>query len=324
MERPNSDPARAGSNGPIDEFTLIERLRARFERAAATGPAPGETWIGDDAAVVSPGGDPMVLAADLVVEGVHFDPALGEPEDVGYKSLMVSLSDLAAMGARPRYAVVSIAAPPGTELEGLGAGLAEASGETGCRIVGGDLSAAPVLVVSVAVVGTLEGGPEPPALLRSGAAPGDTLFVTGPFGGAAAGLRELRRGPAVAQDLEARFLRPRARIAQGEVARRAGATAAIDVSDGLVADAGHLGDASGVGIALEEVPVQPGATLEEALYGGEDYELVVATGTPTDLVAAFEEEGLAVPLPVGRCTALAGERTLRGQPLRPGGWRHSF
>jgi thiamine-monophosphate kinase len=190
--------------------------------------------------------------------------------------------------------------------------------------VGGDLSAAPVLFVSVAAVGTLEGGPEPPALLRSGAAPGDTLFATGPLGGAAAALRELRRGAAPPFDLASLFLRPRARIAEGEAARTAGASAAIDVSDGLVADAGHLGDASGVGIAFDEVPAEPGATLEDALYGGEDYELVVATGAPPRLVAAFEEAGLAAPLLIGRCTARSGERTLAGEPLQPGGWRHTF
>ena len=113
MEGPNSDPGHEGSEGALDEFDLIERLRVRFEAAAGAGPAPGETWIGDDAAVVLLGEEPVVLTTDLVVEGVHFDPALGDPEDVGYKSLMVSLSDLAAMGARPRYAVVSMAAPPG-------------------------------------------------------------------------------------------------------------------------------------------------------------------------------------------------------------------
>jgi thiamine-monophosphate kinase len=329
VERPNSDPTHRGSPGSLDEFDLIERLRLGFEAAGGTGPQSGETWIGDDAAVVLLGEGPVLLTTDLLVEGVHFDPALAVPEDVGYKSLMVSLSDLAAMGARPRYAVVSVAAPPGCELEAVGAGLAEAAAESGCRIVGGDLSAAPVLVVSVAAAGALEGGPDPPALLRSGARPGDTLFVTGPVGGAAAGLRQVRsrgQGPGKLEpgELEAKFVRPRARIAEGEVARRAGATAAIDVSDGLAADVGHVGGASGVGIALDEVPVEPGATLEDALYGGEDYELVLATSDPSNLVAAFEAAGLAAPLPIGRCTERSGERTLGGEPLEPGGWRHSF
>jgi thiamine-monophosphate kinase len=334
VERPNSDPVREPTSGPLDEFTLIERLRLRFEAAAGGGPPSGETWIGDDAAVVTFGGGPMVLTTDLVVGGVHVDLELGGPEDAGYKSLMVSLSDLAAMGARPRYALVSMAAPPGTELERVGAGVAEAAAEAGCTVVGGDLSVAPALVVSVAAAGVLEGGSDLPALLRSGAVPGDTLFVTGPLGGAAAGLR-LRRetcgasavvatGSGSSARLEARFLRPRARIAEGTVARRAGASAAIDVSDGLAADVARLGEASGVGIALDDVPVEPGATLEEALRGGEDYELVVATGSPSRLVAAFEDAGLGSPLPLGRCTVRAGECTLAGEPFEPVGWRHSF
>jgi thiamine-monophosphate kinase len=338
VERPNSDPTHGGSRGPLDEFDLIERLRTRFEAAAGGAAPPGETWIGDDAAVVRLGEDSVVLTTDLVVEGVHFDLALAAPEDVGYKALMVSLSDLAAMGARPGYAVVSLAAPPRCELEAVGSGVAEAAKETGCRVVGGDLSAAPVLVVSVAAVGTLEAGSDPPALLRSGAAPGDTLFVTGPLGAAAAGLRLLRerstsreslglaRGPesALESDLEARFLRPRARLTEGEVARRAGASSAVDVSDGLAADVGHLGDASGVGIALDDVPVEPGASLEEALHGGEDYELVLATADPSRLLAAFGAAGLEGPLRIGCCTAARGERTLAGKPLGSGGWRHSF
>ena len=98
----------------------------------------------------------------------------------------------------------------------------------------------------------------------------------------------------------------------------------MDVSDGLAADVGRLGEASGVGIALDEVPVEPGATLEEALYGGEDYELVVASADPTGLLAAFEAAGLPPPVRLGRCSAEPGERTVRGAPARPGGWRHSF
>jgi thiamine-monophosphate kinase len=338
VERPNSDPTHGGSRSSFDEFDLIERLRIGFEAAAGTGPPAGEIWIGDDAAVVQLGEERVVLTTDLVVEGVHFDRALAGPSDVGYKALMVTLSDLAAMGARPRDAVVSVAAPPGSELEAVGAGVADAARETGCRIVGGDLSACPVLVVSVAAVGTLEGAPGRPALLRSGATPGDTLFVTGPLGGAAAGLRVLGEsagssdgpgGPAdetsdLGLGLVARFLRPRARVAEGEVARRSGSSAAVDVSDGLVADVDHLGEASGVGIALDEVPVERGASLEEALHGGEDYELVVATGNPAGLVAAFDAAGLAVPLRIGTCTARRGVPTLAGEPIGPGGWRHTF
>jgi thiamine-monophosphate kinase len=320
----------------VDEFDAIAGLQAQFEAVArlrAPGgqvPPLGDTWIGDDAAVVGlPPGDRVLLATDLVVAGVHVDQALSGPEDIGYKALMVAVSDLAAMGVRPDYVLVSVAAPPGSDLEGLGSGLAEAAGETGCVIVGGDLASAPVLVLSTAVFGVAEpGGPAP--LLRSGAGAGDHLFVTGALGRSAAGLRLLSDGSR--EELETRpgprlvraHRRPLARLAEGEAARRSGASAAIDLSDGLVADVVHLARASGVGISLDAVPVAEGASLEEALAGGEDYELLVATGDPDALRAGFQSAELPAPLPVGRCTDRPGVFTLHGEPLPAGGWRHRF
>ena len=265
-------------------------------------PPVGEMWIGDDAAVVGLPARTAVAATDLVVAGVHVDLDFSGPEDIGYKALMVSASDLAAMGVRPRYALVSVAGPPGTDLERIGDGLAEAAGETGSVIVGGDLASSPVLVLSTAVFGLVEPG-APAPLLRSGARPGDRLFVTGPLGRSAAGLRVLRtagpgRRPRPSDpDLVRAHRRPAARLAEGEAARRSGASAAIDVSDGLAADLVHLAEASGVGVALDGVPVADGATRDEALGGGEDYELVVATAVPDDLEAAFRVAGLAGPDP---------------------------
>jgi len=118
--------------------------------------------------------------------------------------------------------------------------------------------------------------------------------------------------------------RPVARLAEGETARLAGATAAIDISDGLAADVRHLADASGVGIALDHVPVATGATDDEALGGGEDYELIITTADPDGLVAAFESAGLRVPIAIGRCTEDPEERTLVGSALPDLGWRHRF
>jgi thiamine-monophosphate kinase len=115
-----------------------------------------------------------------------------------------------------------------------------------------------------------------------------------------------------------------ARLAEGEAARRSGASAAIDLSDGLASDLVHLAEASGVGVELDRVPVAEGATVEEALGGGEDYELVVATGAPDDLLAAFRAADLPAPFPIGRCTDRPGEHTLEGATLPPGGWRHTF
>ena len=238
------------------EFAAIERLRRLFP-----DPPPGETWIGDDAAVL-PGG--LLVAVDLVVEGIHFgvDTPL---EDVGWKAVAVNVSDIAAMGGEPTHLLVTVAGPPVTSLDRLYDGVAEASREYGCPVVGGDLANADLLSVSVTVLGrTSDGGP---AVLRSGARPGDELRVTGPLGAAAAA----DYAP-----------RPRPRLGEGRAARLAGATAMIDVSDGLAADVNHLAAASGVGVRLERVPIAEGATLEQALGGGEDYELVYAIASGAD------------------------------------------
>ncbi len=327
MDGPNSgEPGRPdGAWG--DEFAVIARLAVRFG-AAGRPLDPGEVGIGDDAAVLRPPAEgPLLAATDLVVEGVHVDPRVSSPADVGFKALMVAASDLAAMGARADHALLSVAAPAGYPLDGLAAGVAEASAATGCTVVGGDLSASPVLVVSVTVLGSLPGGPTPPVLTRSGARPGDHLFVTGALGASAAGLRLLRaagEGDPVPSGPAAAHRRPVARLAEGTTARLAGASAAIDVSDGLVADVVRLAEASGVGLDLDEPPAADGATPAEARGGGEEYELVVATPDPQRLAGAFARAGLRPPLPIGRCTGRAGEYSLAGGALPAGGWRHAF
>jgi thiamine-monophosphate kinase len=335
VESPNSGHQQVDLDARTDEFAVIERLRVLFEAAARSSrpdemtPPPGDTWIGDDAAVIALGQhDQGIWAADLVVEGVHVDLDLCGLDDAGFKAVMVAVSDLAAMGAWPLHALVSIAAAPGTDFDRLGEGLAEASAQADCAVVGGDLAEAPVLVISTAVVGSLRGDPSAGPLLRSGARPGDHLVVTGPLGGSAAGLRLLRSGAdtsgPVATALVRAHRRPQARLRVGEVARQAGATAAIDISDGLVAEVRHLGWASGVGVALESPPVADGATEEEALGGGEEYELLVATPDPDRLVEAYRSAGLRGPMVVGRCTGRAGVFERAGRPLPPVGWRHRF
>lgn len=343
MQTPNSgDPAPGssrGGSGATGEFVAIEAIKAIFEAAARaldpSGQVPpdGQTWIGDDAAVVAltePGAEPparLLLTTDLVVEGVHVDLTRGRVADAGYKALTATVSDLAAMGARPRYALASVAAPAGTDLVALGTGLAEAATDCGCVVVGGDLSQSPCLVVSVAALGTLS-GEEPSAgpLLRSGAAPGDQVFVTGPLGASAAGRRALEEGSEVAgaAAIVLAHRRPTARIAEGERARVSGATAAVDVSDGLATDARHLARASGIGLVLTDIPVAPGATAADAIGGGEDYELVITTSWPERLLDQFDRAGLRPPLPIGVCTADPGELVLDGRPLPPAGWEHRF
>lgn len=307
----------------------------------ATGLAPpGEIWIGDDAAVVAAPPGSLVLATDAVVEGVHADLRLGALDDFGWKALVAALSDVGAMGAAPLHALVSIGAPAGTDLDRLVSGIAAASAAWQCPVVGGDLTSAPAVVVSVAVTGTLVG--EEPPVTRGGAAPGDLLFVTGPLGASAAGLRLLRQSesgrssdpPAAAMvatgsadagaGLVRRHLRPVPRLAEGQAARSGAASAMMDVSDGLAIDLHRLADASGVGFAVGPVPVADGATVEEALGGGEDYELVIATADPQRLLERFADAGLDRPIRLGQCTAEPRERLCDGRPLPRLGWEHEF
>ena len=265
----------------MGEFAAIDRIRR-----ALPAPPPGETWIGDDAAVVEGG---LLLAIDSVVAGVHFDGDAAI-EDVGWKAMTVNVSDIAAMGGHPSHALVSVVGPPRTDLDRLYDGIAAAAEEYRCPVVGGDLCNGETLVVSVAVTGHVDGEP----VLRSGAKAGDVIYVTGPLGGAAAsGWRT----------------RPRARVAEGQAAREAGATAMIDVSDGLDADLGHLAEASGVGVVVEHVPVAEGATEEQARRGGEDFEL---------LFTASPDAPIDFAIRIGRCTDDPS------QLPPPQGWEHDF
>jgi len=271
----------------------------------------------DDAAVVEvPGGGSLVVSVDSVVAGVHFDLALCSPADVGWKALMGALGDLAAMGARPLGALVALCVPgaggDGELALGVMAGVAEAAGVSGCPVVGGDVSSADELVVAVTVMGTVDGGVP---VARAGAVEGDTLLVTGPCGGSAA---DLRSGGGEA------YCRPVARLREGTVARLAGAHAMIDVSDGLALDLHRLADASGVGFVLGSVPVAAGATPEEALGGGEDYELVIAVGEAdvAGLVDQFAAAGLRPPWRIGAITADPGVRLAEGRELGRLGWQH--
>lgn len=253
-------------NGHGGELAFIKRL-ARLLPAAPDG----QTWIGDDTAVLEDGD---LFATDVLVEGVHFDLDWCNPEDVGWKALAVNLSDVAAMGGRPRAAVVSLVVDdrrPGVA-DRVMSGLAAAASEMACPIVGGDTSNGPTLVVSVAVLGRAHvGGP----VLRSGAVPGDAVVVTGELGAAGAGLLAARRGDTDAPGL-ARLRRPFPRLAEGAAAANTGATAMIDISDGLAIDLRRLCEASGCSALIDEdaIPRVKGVDLDLALFGGDDYELV--------------------------------------------------
>ncbi len=293
----------------------------------------------DDAGVVAvPGGGSVVVSVDSLVEGVHVDLALSSPADMGWKAVMGALSDLAAMGSSPLGALVALCVPGGSgtgELAlGIMSGVAEASAASGCPVVGGDVSSAPSAVAAVTVLGTVPGGGA--TVSRSGAVPGDAIVVTGPCGGSAAGLRTLKEAAsapapgvpatATATASATAYRRPRARLREGDLARRAGAHAMIDVSDGLALDLHRLADASGVGFRLDDVPVADGATLDEALGGGEDYELVFAVSPSAldEVSSSFAEAGLQSPVQIGVVVADPAERTFRERALDRLGWQHSL
>ncbi|HVX23605.1 MAG TPA: thiamine-phosphate kinase [Acidimicrobiales bacterium] len=321
MASPKPRPA-AGAL-PASEDCAIERL-GQLMRSAAGRPPAGQVWIGDDAAVVPPPVGNLVLSTDAAVAGVHADLDLVGLDDLGWKALTAAVSDLGAMGAVPSWALVTLCLPPGTDLDRLGRGLADASAAWACPVVGGDLTTADQLVVSVSVVGDLVD--DRPPVTRSGASAGDTVAVTGPLGASAAGLRLLRDAHAGGRDaagpLVAAHRRPTARLAEGRAARDAAATAMMDVSDGLALDLHRLADASGVGFVLDRVPVAEGATMDEAVGGGEDYELLVVTDRPDRLDAVFAAAGLREPVRIGRCVHDPATRLLDGRPLPRLGWQH--
>ena len=305
------------------EFSLIERLVA----AAPCRRADVLLGPGDDAALLRPPADmDLVQTVDTSLEGVHFPAGLA-PADVGWRGLAVNLSDLAAMGAEPAWGLLSLALPQVDEawLDGFATGVAELAGAVGLDLVGGDTVRGP-LAVTFALTGFVPPGR---ALRRTGACPGDGVWVTGPLGGGAAGLAAWQRG---ARADAASFLRPRPRLAEGR-ALRGLASAAIDISDGLVQDLGHLLRAGGVGAVLEveRLPLDPGAAaagteagLRMALGGGDDYQLCFTVPAAREAeLAAVSAAWAEPPVRIGAIRAAPGlelQRAGRPMSLPGGGW----
>ena len=303
----------------LGEFGLIDRITRKLRPAPA-----GEVWSGDDAAVLSrPDGD-VVVSTDVLVEDVDFSTSWASGADVGWKAVAVNASDLAAMGAAPWRAVATLALPPTTTIDlvdDLIDGLVASAGQHDVELVGGDLSRADEIVLGLTVLGILDGDP----VLRSGAREGDAIYVTGALGGARAGLDILRgvteAAGATREKLIARQLRPTARLAEGDALRRGGATAMVDVSDGLVADLTHLLDASGLGCRLDPdaIPLEEGVPdLSYALHGGEDFELLFTL--PREREAVAQEVGASL---LGMTTREG--RFLGGtefEALEGAGWDH--
>ncbi len=314
----------------LTEEQLLEAIRRVLSGA---GPEV-RVGVGDDAAVLAPTAGELVITADSLVEDVHFVRAATSARDLGHKAIVVNVSDIGAMGASPRSAVCTLTLTPDVEASWvmeLFGGMREACDEYALWLVGGDLSRGGEIAISITVTGEVAPGR---AVLRSGARPGDRLVVTGELGGSAAGLRfaRLRRRPTQEQRAAIRrHLRPTARVGEGGVLARHGASAMIDISDGLSLDLSRLLKASGVAARLElgRVPVAHLATLEEALGGGEDYELLATLPDPDAVDAAAVElkEAFGVSLTEigvvvqGHGTVAVGSDGSE-HPMEPTGWDH--
>ena len=300
----------------IGEFGFIDRIAART--VPGSGVALG---IGDDAAAIIPvPGLQTLITTDMLVEGVHFELSFTTPSELGRKSLAVNLSDIAAMGGKPRFALLSLAVPPGLPLEFLDAfigGFISRAERYGVALIGGDTCASRSgFVVSVTLIG--EQRPDR-VVRRSGARPGDRVYVTGTLGDAALGLELLRRGERDGAAVN-RHLDPLPRTEAGlALAEARVPTAMIDVSDGLLADLGHILRQSGFGAAvfLDRLPLSPEylnriCDLSDdrfalALSGGEDYELLFTSPADREeeVLALFNSPALPVAL-IGEITSAPG------------------
>ncbi|WP_104126944.1 thiamine-phosphate kinase [Cryobacterium sp. Y57] len=311
----------------LSEGAVLARIFPRLPTASAQLLGPG-----DDAAVISAPDGRLVVTTDMMIQGPDFRLAWSSPHDLGWKAAATNLSDVAAMGARPTALVVAIAAPPSTPvsvLEGLADGLRDCCEALapGCGVVGGDLSASDALTLVVTAFGDLEGRAP---VLRSGARPGDIVALSGRLGDAGIGLELLFRlgvdcngvpDLARANALKlthptevAAQLTPVPPIASGPIAALGGATAMLDVSDGLAIDAGRIARASGVGIDFESSCL--GERIEVALGGGEDHGLLATFAPDRVLPPDFRRLGMVVAVSASNWGAI----TVDGVPHDQGGW----
>ncbi|MBS1804616.1 MAG: thiamine-phosphate kinase [Acidobacteria bacterium] len=326
--------SRSAVTKAVSELTLIDRIRQRSRRVSGSGLRLG---IGDDCALLRlRPGEEAAVTTDLSIDGRHFRLDQHPPEAIGHRALARGLSDIAAMGARPVAAFVSLGVPPelirpsnqkiASWIERFYDGFLGLAEKHKTPLAGGDLAQSPIALADIVLIGAV---PRGEALLRSGARPGDLIYVTGALGGSAFGLKRLHSAGAKSSELTA-HLWPQPRITEGLYLRqRHAASAAIDISDGLSTDLNHLCEESGVSaeVNMSLLPLFPGAKLEDALHGGEDYELLFTAhptvrlprsvaGVPVTRIGVITRRG------AGRSRVVAVDASGGRQPLQPKGWEH--
>ena len=318
----------------LGEFGLIELLSEIVSQGEKGGQIV--VGIGDDAAAWRSDDSTLLATTDTLVQGVHFT-SQSTWRELGWKAIAINLSDIAAMGGIPQYALVSLSLPVDTEVDDvtqLYHGLAEAANQFNVVVVGGNISSAPLVMVTITIIGKSQ---TYGILTRSAAVFGDLIAATGYLGSSAAGLemldRHLQFDPETMVFLREAHLKPQPRVAEGQLMAKKGVRAAIDISDGLIADLSHLCKASGVGanLKIDWVPIHPkvrtafpGDYLDFALTGGEDYELLFAASE--EVIDSVKEEA---DFPV----SIIGEITQEGEvnlldkeekpyPVVKKGWEH--
>ena len=310
---------------PLREKLLIERVR----RAATARGLRASQGIGDDCAVLPlPRGHEALVTTDFSLEDIHFRREWHPPDSVGHRCLARGLSDIAAMGGIPRAAFLSLALPdelPQSWVDKFIAGLLKLAAQFSVPLAGGDTAQSPSgILADIVVLGSVPAGK---AILRSGARPGDFLYVTGTLGSAAAALNQLRDGESLRPRLHPKHFYPQPRVAVGQFLREKKlASAMIDISDGLSTDLGHVCEESGTGAVVyaEALPVAGGKVgLTLALHGGDEYELLFTAGPERRIPKQI------AGMPVTRIGEILSGKYMRlatadgkTQPLKPAGWEH--
>jgi thiamine-monophosphate kinase len=318
----------------LGEFGLIDLL------AEMVGGGQDEhllIGIGDDAAAWKGDASIQLATVDSFIQDVHYPPGIASWQELGWKAMAANLSDIAAMGGVPRYALVSLALPEDTEVDDVAAlysGMIDLGQQYGVAIIGGDISRAPIVAITITILGSSQ---KKQILTRSAAEPGEVVAVTGPLGAAAAGLEMLSKG--LQLDLEAdtrlrnAFLHPSPRIAEGQLLLEQGVKTAIDISDGLISDLSQICKASQVGarVEIDRVPVEPTVkakfgekSLELALSGGEDYELLFTA--KAEVIDRVKRAASCPITAIGEIVAGKGVTLVdrQGNPIELGkaGWEH--